>query len=119
MKYNRLGNTGLFVSEICLGAMTFGGQGFWRVVGDLDQTAATKLVSRALEGGVNFIDTADVYSEGQSEIQLGQALNDIGVKRSEVVIESSSRPNAMAASAKVPTTSAHPAATSWTPCNEV
>lgn len=86
MKYNQLGNTGLFVSEICLGAMTFGGQGFWRVVGDLDQTAATKLVSRALEGGVNFIDTADVYSEGQSEIQLGQALNDIGVKRSEVVL---------------------------------
>jgi aryl-alcohol dehydrogenase-like predicted oxidoreductase len=86
MKYYQLGDTGLFVSEICLGAMTFGGQGFWRVVGDLDQTAATKLVSRALEGGVNFIDTADVYSEGQSEIQVGQALKDIGVKRSDVVI---------------------------------
>jgi len=86
MKYNQLGNTGLFVSEICLGAMTFGGQGFWRVVGDLDQTAATNLVSRALEGGVNFIDTADVYSEGQSEQQVGQALKDIGIKRSDVVI---------------------------------
>jgi aryl-alcohol dehydrogenase-like predicted oxidoreductase len=86
MKYNQLGETGLFVSEICLGAMTFGGQGFWRVVGDLDQTAATNLVSRALEGGVNFIDTADVYSEGQSEQQVGQALKDIGIKRSDVVI---------------------------------
>ena len=86
MKYNQLGETGLFVSEICLGAMTFGGQGFWRVVGDLDQTAATNLVSRALEGGVNFIDTADVYLEGQSEQQVGQALKDIGIKRSDVVI---------------------------------
>jgi aryl-alcohol dehydrogenase-like predicted oxidoreductase len=86
MKFNQLGNTGLFVSEICLGAMTFGGQGFWRVVGELDQTATTKLVSRALEGGVNFIDTADVYSEGHSEELVGQALRDIGVRRSDVVV---------------------------------
>lgn len=86
MRYNQLGNTGLFVSEICLGAMTFGGAGFWRVVGELDQTAVTGLVSRALESHVNFIDTADVYSEGRSEQLLGQALKDIGVKRSDVVI---------------------------------
>jgi aryl-alcohol dehydrogenase-like predicted oxidoreductase len=87
MKYNQLGNTGLFVSEICLGTMTFGGgQGLWKVVGELDQKAATGIVARSLEAGVNFLDTADVYSEGQSEIATGQALKDIGVKRSDVVI---------------------------------
>jgi aryl-alcohol dehydrogenase-like predicted oxidoreductase len=86
MKYNRLGNTGLFVSEICLGTMTFGGEGFWKVVGELDQKNATGIVSRALEAGVNFIDTADVYSMGVSETMTGQALKDIGIARSDVVI---------------------------------
>jgi aryl-alcohol dehydrogenase-like predicted oxidoreductase len=86
MKYNQLGNTGLFVSEICLGAMTFGGSGLFKVVGDLDQKASTGLVARSLEAGVNFIDTADVYSLGTSETFVGQALKDIGVKRSDVVI---------------------------------
>src|ERR1700733_12931796 len=87
MKYNQLGNTGLFVSEICLGTMTFGGgAGFWKVVGELDQKNATALVSRSLEAGVNFIDTADVYSEGQSETITGQSLKDIGVKRSDIVL---------------------------------
>jgi aryl-alcohol dehydrogenase-like predicted oxidoreductase len=87
MKYNQLGNTGMFVSEVCLGTMTFGGgAGFWKVVGDLDQKNATGIVSRSLEAGVNFIDTADVYSEGQSEQITGQALKDIGVRRSDVVL---------------------------------
>jgi aryl-alcohol dehydrogenase-like predicted oxidoreductase len=87
MKYNQLGNTGLFVSEICLGTMTFGGgAGFWKVVGELDQKNATAIVSRSFEAGVNFIDTADVYSEGQSETITGQSLKDIGVKRSDVVL---------------------------------
>jgi len=86
MEYNQLGNTGMFVSEICLGTMTFGGGGFWKVVGELDQKNATALVTRSLEAGVNFIDTADVYSEGQSETITGQALKDIGVKRSDVVL---------------------------------
>jgi aryl-alcohol dehydrogenase-like predicted oxidoreductase len=86
MKYNQLGNTGLFVSEICLGTMTFGGQGMFKVVGELDLKGATGLVSRALEAGVNFLDTADVYSVGNSEKLTGQALKDIGVKRSDVVI---------------------------------
>jgi aryl-alcohol dehydrogenase-like predicted oxidoreductase len=86
MKYNQLGNTGLFVSEICLGAMTFGGAGLFKVVGDLDQKASTGLIARSLEAGVNFIDTADVYSQGVSEKFVGQALKDIGVKRSDVVI---------------------------------
>jgi aryl-alcohol dehydrogenase-like predicted oxidoreductase len=86
MKYNQLGNTGLFVSEICLGTMTFGGTGFFKAVGETKLKEATGIVSRSLEAGVNFIDTADVYSVGQSEEILGQALKDIGVKRSDVVI---------------------------------
>jgi len=86
MKYNRLGNTGMFVSEICLGTMTFGGESFWKVVGELDQKAATGIVSRALEAGVNFIDTADVYSMGVSETMTGQALKDIGVARPDVFV---------------------------------
>jgi aryl-alcohol dehydrogenase-like predicted oxidoreductase len=86
MKYNQLGNTGLFVSEICLGTMTFGGAGYFKVVGETGQKDATDIVSRSLEAGVNFIDTADVYSLGLSETITGQALKDIGVKRSDVVI---------------------------------
>ncbi len=86
MKYNQMGNTGLFVSEICLGTMTFGGEGMFKVVGEVGQKDATGLVSRSLEAGVNFIDTADVYSNGRSETILGQALKDIGARRSDVVI---------------------------------
>jgi len=87
MRYRPLGRTGQYVSEICLGTMTFnGGQGYWRAIGQLDQKASTALVARALEAGVNFFDTANVYSEGQSEIQLGQALRDLAVKREDVII---------------------------------
>ncbi len=86
MKYRRLGRTGLYVSEMCLGTMTFGGQGFWKAIGELDQGAATGLVRTALEHGVNFIDTADVYSEGRSEEMTGQAIRDLGIKRSDVVV---------------------------------
>jgi aryl-alcohol dehydrogenase-like predicted oxidoreductase len=86
MRYRMLGNTGFYVSEICLGTMTFGGKGFFEAVGKVDQKTATSLVARALEAGVNFIDTADVYSEGLSETLLGNALKEIGVKRSDVVV---------------------------------
>ena len=87
MRYRPLGRTGQFVSEICLGTMTFsGGSGFWRAIGTLDQRGATALVARALEAGVNFIDTADVYSEGQSEVLLGQALRDLKVAREDVIV---------------------------------
>jgi aryl-alcohol dehydrogenase-like predicted oxidoreductase len=86
MRYRMLGNTGFHVSEICLGTMTFGGKGFFAQVGRVDQKNATALVARALEAGVNFIDTADVYSEGLAETLLGNALKEIGVKRSDVVI---------------------------------
>ena len=87
MRYRPLGRTGQFVSEICLGTMTFhGGAGFWRAVGTVDQKGSTDLVARAMQAGVNFIDTADVYSEGQSEALLGQALRDLNVKREDVII---------------------------------
>jgi aryl-alcohol dehydrogenase-like predicted oxidoreductase len=88
MRYNQLGRSGLFVSEICLGAMTFGGgeTGFWRQIGDLDQKAVDDVIKGALDGGVNFIDTADVYSQGQSEQLVGQALKNLGVARKDVVI---------------------------------
>jgi len=87
MRYRPLGRTGQFVSEICLGTMTFsGGSGFWRSIGELDQKSSTELVGRALEAGVNFFDTANVYSEGQSEVQLGQALRDLGATREDVII---------------------------------
>ncbi|MFT3922108.1 MAG: aldo/keto reductase [Myxococcales bacterium] len=88
MKYKQLGRTGLFVSEICLGTMTFGGKegGFWRVVGELEQHEVDQIVGRALAAGVNFIDTADVYSFGLSEKLLGQALKNVGTRREDVVI---------------------------------
>jgi len=89
MKYKQLGRTGLFVSEICLGTMTFGGtdtSGWWTAIGALQQDAVDGLVGRALEAGVNFIDTADVYSFGASEALLGQSLKNLGVKRKDVVI---------------------------------
>jgi aryl-alcohol dehydrogenase-like predicted oxidoreductase len=87
MKYNQLGNTGMFVSEICLGTMTFGGKGgIWEAIGGLQQKEASELVARSLEAGVNFIDTADVYSFGISEKLTGQAIKDAGIKRSDVVL---------------------------------
>jgi len=88
MRYNQLGNTGLYVSEICLGTMTFGGEagGFWRVIGELPQPEVDEIVGRSLAAGVNFVDTADVYSFGLSEQRLGQALKNLGTKRSDVVI---------------------------------
>ena len=87
MRYKKFGSTGLFVSELCLGTMTFGGEGeLWSKIGDLQQEDANRLVGRALDAGVNFIDTADVYSEGRSEMITGQALRDLKVARDEVVI---------------------------------
>lgn len=86
MKYNQLGNTGLFVSEICLGAMTFGGRGHWANMGAVEQADAQGLIARALDHGVNFIDTADIYSAGLSEEIVGQSLKGLGVRREEVVV---------------------------------
>lgn len=89
MKYNQLGRTGLYVSEICLGTMTFGGNedaGMWKAIGALPQPDVDAIVEKALAAGVNFIDTADVYSFGESERLTGQSLKNLGVKRSDVVI---------------------------------
>ncbi|WP_440412301.1 aldo/keto reductase [Neorhizobium petrolearium] len=86
MKYNTLGNTGLFVSELCLGTMTFGGKGIWSNMGNVQQEDAQGLIARALEHGVNFIDTADIYSGGLSEEIVGQSLKNLGVRREDVVI---------------------------------
>ncbi len=84
MKYRFLGNTGLRVSELCLGCMTFG-QGFYGI-GEVEQKGATGLVKRALDGGINFFDSADIYSLGQSETLLGGALKELGVERDSVVV---------------------------------
>ena len=86
MKYRLLGRTGLYVSELCLGTMTFGDQGFWKVMGGLGQEAVNTLVRQAFDGGVNFIDTADVYSLGVSETLTGQAIKSLGLPRDELVI---------------------------------
>ena len=81
MQYRLLANTGLYVSELCLGAMTFGSQ--WEVIGALGQKDADALVDRSIDAGINFFDTADVYSTGDSEEILGKAL---ASRRQEVVI---------------------------------
>lgn len=86
MRYNLLGKTGLYVSELCLGTMTFGGKGFWEVIGSLPAKEVETLVGTALDGGVNFLDTADVYSEGQSEELLGAALKALARPREQVVV---------------------------------
>ncbi|HEY5007216.1 MAG TPA: aldo/keto reductase [Caulobacteraceae bacterium] len=89
MKYNQLGRTGLFVSEICLGAMTFGGNAEasrWAAIAGLGQDQVDAIVGRAIAAGVNFFDTADVYSFGASESLLGQAFKNLGTARKDVVI---------------------------------
>jgi aryl-alcohol dehydrogenase-like predicted oxidoreductase len=87
VRYNRLGRTGLFVSELCLGTMTFGGSdGLWGQIGQLGQDAADEIVKTAVEGGINFIDTANVYADGRSEEILGQSIRNLGLKREELVI---------------------------------
>ncbi len=83
MRYLLLGRTGLRVSELCFGTMTFGGTGMWETIGALDQSRATLLVARCLEGGVNFFDTADFYAAGESEAMLGRAL---GARRIDNVV---------------------------------
>ena len=86
MKYKLLGNTGLKVSELCLGTMTFGGRGMWTAIGTLPQDEVNGLVKRSVDAGINFIDTANVYSEGLSEQMTGQAIRDLGLKRDDLVI---------------------------------
>ena len=87
MRNKPLGRTGLFVSELCLGTMTFGGStGIWHQIGDLNQADAERLIGQAIDAGINFIDTADVYAGGASEQITGQALKNLKVPRENVVV---------------------------------
>jgi aryl-alcohol dehydrogenase-like predicted oxidoreductase len=85
MKYKPLGNTGLYVSELTMGTMTFDKVDgpFAQMIGATGQELATKMVNLALDAGINIFDTANVYSAGESEIMLGKALRD---KRKDVLI---------------------------------
>ena len=87
MRMNKLGRTGLFVSDLCLGTMTFGGgAGMWGQIGQLQQDEADKLVGAAVDAGINFVDTADVYAEGRSEEITGQAIRNLKIPRDEIVV---------------------------------
>ena len=86
MRYRLLGRSGLLVSEICLGTMTYGGKGRWQPIGQLTLAEVEAQVKMAFDSGVNFIDTANVYSEGDSEALLGQALKNLRLPREELVI---------------------------------
>src|SRR5271170_3343679 len=87
MRYRLLGQTGLYVSELCLGTMTFGGAtGIWESIGNLQQDAVNEQVKFAVEAGINFIDTANVYSMGKSEMLLGQALKSLGLAREQLIV---------------------------------
>jgi len=88
VRYRKLGRSGLLVSELCLGTNMFGGGDleFWKELGGLGQARVNEVLARALEGGVNFIDTADGYAGGQSETLLGQALRDLRLERSSVIV---------------------------------
>lgn len=87
MRYRRLGPSGLLVSELCLGTMTFGGsEGMWGLIGQLNQSEADRLIASAVASGVNFIDTANVYAFGESERIVGQAVRNLGLKRDDLVI---------------------------------
>ena len=87
MRYHALGRTGVFVSELCLGTMTFGGsEGMWGKIGTLQQGDADRLVGQSLEAGINFIDTADVYAGGLSEQITGQALKNLKIPREDVIV---------------------------------
>src|SRR5258706_14193670 len=84
MNYRELADTGVFVSELCLGTMTFGGRGqVWEMIGGLEQPAVDAIVHGELDAGINFIDTANVYSGGESETMTGKAL---AGRRQDVVL---------------------------------
>ena len=87
MQYKTLGNTGLLVSRLCLGTMTFGsGEGMFKAIGAVDQKGADGLIKAAIDAGINFFDTADVYSDGESETTLGQSFKNLNMARKDVVI---------------------------------
>ena len=87
MRMKKLGGTGLVVSEICLGTMTFSnGEGFWGSIGNTDQASATGIVKAAIDHGVNFLDTADVYSNGIAVLgRMGSGVNQSGLSRAHIL----------------------------------
>lgn len=86
MKYKFLGTTGIKVSELCLGTMTFGGKGYWTAIGQLPQQAVDEIMKQSIDAGINFIDTANVYSEGLAEELTGKSIRNLGLKRDDLVI---------------------------------
>ena len=95
MQYKTLGNTGLLVSTLCLGTMTFSGDdetaltengAVWKQIGQLTQADCDALIKASVDAGINFIDTADIYSEGKSEISVGKALKNLNIARKDIVI---------------------------------
>ena len=82
MKFTRMGSTGTQVSRLCLGCMSFGGMADWM----LNEEASLPIIEKAVEAGINFFDTADIYSRGESEEILGRALKELGVRRDEAVV---------------------------------
>ena len=87
MRYHLLGQTGMFVSELCLGTMTYGGdKGIWETIGNLQQDAVNEQVKCAVDAGINFIDTANVYSNGKSERLLGASIKALGLKREDLIV---------------------------------
>ena len=87
MEYTTLGKTGLLVSKLCFGTMTFGdGRGLFKAISAVGQAGADELVKTSIDGGINFFDTADNYTEGESEKILGQSLKNLNIARKDVVI---------------------------------
>src|SRR5664279_5501818 len=86
MKYKQLGKTGVLVSELCFGTMTFGGRGYWKAIGQQPEEEATQLVRTAIDHGINFFDTANAYSEGLAETLLGKTLKNLGISHQKVFI---------------------------------
>src|SRR3954463_10988329 len=88
MRYRQLGSSGLRVSVLTMGTMTFGGEGMFSSVGDTDLDGARRQFDLCLEAGVNLVDTANVYSQGRSEEIVGQALDD---RRDDVLLATKGR----------------------------
>ena len=87
MKFRRVGDSGLIVSQLCLGTMTFGGGGdYWSIIGDIGDGLADRFIGTAFDAGVNFIDTANVYADGESERLLGRALRRLARQRDTIVV---------------------------------
>jgi aryl-alcohol dehydrogenase-like predicted oxidoreductase len=87
MEYKTLGHTGLLVSRLCLGTMTMGtGQGIYGNIGNVDQAGADELIKLSFDSGINFFDTADVYSGGESERTVGQAFKNLAIARKDFVL---------------------------------